>query len=857
MSRSTSRNDKGNIFLIAVGISALIAIAVLATARVYKARLDASIRETLAVEQRFSGDTAAAAIDAWLSDPALSALVFNNHGRDPISPLGERPCPNPNASSPLTICWRIIPDADPDDGVDEGAESVVFSDSTLRGGEAQREAKDVIIEVAVGCYTDEWEDCQQIRTITRRYERSVSFQYQLHYDTNEVPPEAIDGPDGLPDDPGCLTDPPSPPPGASCDDLDPATMIVFNSEDALNGPVRTTLPRVAYCGSPEFYRVEVSGIAPDPPINPMVRAAADPDCPGEPSWQDMFGTPSLQDLIDNERIVFGGDLALPVLDASSYSPTLKCDIVDFEPPLDLAGDCPRAPEDGDRIASRSGSDIIIHELVLDGSVTVYASGDIIICGDIKAEKTNDAGGRPNVIALITEGDVVLDPSVDTTGQHPCRDTHPNPSIDLSTLHNLRLINVAVLAPEGAIYARNWHLRRNDRGGPTLTIEGSIAAKHLGLYGIPNPTTGSVDAGWAKAFTYPDDFWLARPPWWPGVTGNEWEPVGDFRPSTDASADRQTITIAPALTVRPTAITVEEGSPATASLRVNLATEPSEDVTVTIDGIIIGAGLAVAPRTLTFTTDNWHAPQTVQVDASGYDDPNSIDGLTTVTLTGYGGVYEGLTAEVAVTITDDDTAALVVSGDSVTVTEGGTATVGVSLATLPTDSVTVTVASADPAIATVSPPALTFTISDHTTAQTVTVTGTDINDETISVILSASGGGYDSLTATIGVTITDDDQPLFTAVDATRYVAARDGLLSSMSSGYAIGLYGTSDYVDEYRFNANFHRNAQSLNPTIPLGEDDPNTLPSPADPQALRDAIDALAIDAGLTRLMIDEAEGG
>lgn len=69
------------------------------------------------------------------------------------------------------------------------------------------------------------------------------------------------------------------------------------------------------------------------------------------------------------------------------------------------------------------------------------------------------------------------------------------------------------------------------GSPTLRIEGSIAAYHLGLYGIPNPNAGTVTAGWSKHFTYPtnddatpavdESFWLARPPWWPGFAGNEW------------------------------------------------------------------------------------------------------------------------------------------------------------------------------------------------------------------------------------------------------------------------------------------------------------------------------------------------
>ena len=92
----------------------------------------------------------------------------------------------------------------------------------------------------------------------------------------------------------------------------------------------------------------------------------------------------------------------------------------------------------------------------------------------------------------------------------------------------------MLAPgtNGAVYARGWHLPCNGPC-PTFTIEGSIAATHLGLYDIPSPS-GGVTNGWAKQFTYPtydpdttdinEAFWRARPPWWPDFTGNEWEPV---------------------------------------------------------------------------------------------------------------------------------------------------------------------------------------------------------------------------------------------------------------------------------------------------------------------------------------------
>lgn len=196
----------------------------------------------------------------------MYGLILSGAGRVWSSPLGEQPCPDPSTDPPLTVCWRIRAD-DPATPEDDGVTDVAFATPTLRGGEAQREAKDVTIKIAAGCHTTAIEDCRQVRTSTQRYERAVFSQYQLHYDTNEIPPEALNGPDGLPDDPGCHTDPPSPPPGAVCDDVDPATIIVFTSDDNLNGPLRYTgTGPVLYCGSPTIRRIETNIDA--PPVRP-------------------------------------------------------------------------------------------------------------------------------------------------------------------------------------------------------------------------------------------------------------------------------------------------------------------------------------------------------------------------------------------------------------------------------------------------------------------------------------------------------------------------------------------------------------------------------------------------------------
>ena len=95
--------------------------------------------------------------------------------------------------------------------------------------------------------------------------------------------------------------------------------------------------------------------------------------------------------------------------------------------------------------------------------------------------------------------------------------------------------------------------------------------------------------------------------------------------------------------------------------------------------------------------------------------------------------------------------MIVDPQTLDVVAGATNTYEVSLATEPTASVTVTPASGDTATATVSG-ALTFTVSDWATAQTVTVSGAAAGS--VSVSHAVSGGDYGSNNVTAdSVTVT--------------------------------------------------------------------------------------------------------
>ena len=221
------------------------------------------------------------------------------------------------------------------------------------------------------------------------------------------------------------------------------------------------------------------------------------------------------------------------------------------------------------------------------------------------------------------------------------------------------------------------------------------------------------------------------------------------------------------------LTVPEGGMATYTVVLGYA--PTAAVTVT--PAATGDGdLTLAPAALTFTTANWNTAQTVTVSAA--DDGDAADGTATIAHTavstdsGYGGI---VIASVTATEDDDDTPGVQVSKTSVTVNEVGSATWTVALATLPTAAVTVTVAKRDGGDddLTVSPAALTFTTSDWSTAQTVTVSAADDADDTHGKAVfthNANGGGYDGLTATVTATEADDDDvtpPTVTTLSSER------------------------------------------------------------------------------------------
>ena len=257
----------------------------------------------------------------------------------------------------------------------------------------------------------------------------------------------------------------------------------------------------------------------------------------------------------------------------------------------------------------------------------------------------------------------------------------------------------------------------------------------------------------------------------------------------ATFDEVTVTItdndAAGVTVEPTALTVAEGG--SGSYAVVLDTEPAADVVVSVAGVS-GTDLSLSATELTYTTSNWSTEQTVTVTA-GEDDDTAADAVTlTHTAASMDSDYDGATFdEVTVTITDNDTAGVTVEPTALTVAEGGSGSYAVVLDTEPAADVVVSVAGVSGTDLSLSATELTYTTSNWSTEQTVTVTAgedDDSADDTVTLTHTAASmdSDYDGATFDeVTVTITDNDTAGVT-VEPTALTVAEGG-----SGSYAVVL----------------------------------------------------------------------
>ena len=215
-------------------------------------------------------------------------------------------------------------------------------------------------------------------------------------------------------------------------------------------------------------------------------------------------------------------------------------------------------------------------------------------------------------------------------------------------------------------------------------------------------------------------------------------------------------------------TTESGGTSTFTVKLN--SQPEADVTISVSSSNTDEG-TVNPSSLGFSSSNWNTSQTVTV--TGVDDSSDpvVDGNTSYKInlgntvsssTHYNDLKSG-TLELS--NTDSESPGVTLSSSSLTTSENGTnATFTVKLDQKTTSDVTINLQSDDPGEGVPSPSALTFTTSNYSSAQTITVQAVDDafydDNQSYTIALktiSGTGTAYDGFDpADVSVTNTDNE-----------------------------------------------------------------------------------------------------
>ena len=269
------------------------------------------------------------------------------------------------------------------------------------------------------------------------------------------------------------------------------------------------------------------------------------------------------------------------------------------------------------------------------------------------------------------------------------------------------------------------------------------------------------------------------------------------PSSDyASQNAASVTVnvtdpgTASVTVAPTTLSVAENGNNTYT--IVLTSAPSGGGNAMVTPASADPAIATVSGALVFGPANWNMPQDVMVTGVADADANNEMVDITHTVSGYDSITTAAT--VAVTVTDNNTRGITLTGSPVSIAENGSGNYTVVLDTQPDADVMITPTSGDPAAATVSGP-LTFTPANWNMSQMVEVTGVDdadATDETVTITHAASGSAdyaaVDLTAETVTVTVTDDD-PRGVTLSATP-VTVTEGL--SANYGVVLDTQPTGD-----------------------------------------------------------------
>ena len=210
----------------------------------------------------------------------------------------------------------------------------------------------------------------------------------------------------------------------------------------------------------------------------------------------------------------------------------------------------------------------------------------------------------------------------------------------------------------------------------------------------------------------------------------------------------------ALTLSKTELEVSEGDSNGSTYTVRLATEPSQDVNLSISAGM-DSDLLIDPNQITFNQLNWAQAITVTVKAT--EDGDTADDIETLTHSASGGNYDSVSDDLSVTVKDPDEPSIDISVSQLEVNEGSSNTYTVQLATKPTANVTLTLSGVSGTDLTVTPDDLDFEIDGWDNPQTVTVAAAVDSDgdvDAATLTYTGSGGDYAGVTASVDVTVNE-------------------------------------------------------------------------------------------------------
>ena len=221
-----------------------------------------------------------------------------------------------------------------------------------------------------------------------------------------------------------------------------------------------------------------------------------------------------------------------------------------------------------------------------------------------------------------------------------------------------------------------------------------------------------------------------------------------------------------VSVSEASLSIAEGSSGTYT--IVLDSQPTADVTVTINDPSGNTDVTAEPASLTFSSTDWNSPKTETVNAGQDVDAEDETGTVTHTVASTDSSYSGASANTVVVrvIDDDDVPVSVSYGQATyTVAEGGTQSVTVTLSADPERTVFIPLTAMPQGDATAAdysvPTSVTFNMGEMSQTITFNATQDEIDDDGESVVLgfgTLPSGVSAGITTQATVSITDDDDP---------------------------------------------------------------------------------------------------